>query len=234
MGTLVLADTDGDGQMEILARSSELQHGVHLALSGGILVTRGALTGYPLMAGQGKFARLLAEAVPGRDLLDGARLSTAMAPAPPPDAKKRVPLHKRLPATFYSFKVVEVSRKKGGPLRHLGLVDATGRLHLFAGQLLTPSLVQPGAGVAFDLADLDDDGSLEVVTTGTDAPSAGGDRIVVRRSLGKRLSGVLWRSRSLGGPVTALTHGDLNGDGMLELVAAVHGKGGKISIVVLD
>jgi len=208
---------------------------VHLELSGKDLVTKGVLlTGYPLTAGPGKSTRLLAEAVPGLDLLDGTRLVTDLASAATPGPTKKGLVQRRLPAAFYSFKAVEVSRKKGGTQRHLGLVDAAGRLYLFAEQLTTPSLIQPGGGVAFDLADLDDDGSLEVVTSGTVAPSAGNDRIHVRRFLGKGLSGVLWRSRRLGGLVTALTHGDLNGDGKLELVAAVSGKGGKISIMVLD
>ena len=235
MGTLALADTDGDGHPEVLARSSEQQHGVHMALGGKDLATRGTLTGYPLLAGPGKTARLLAEAVPGKDLFDGARLATALAATAAPDPRKKAPaVTRKLPATFYSFKAVEVSRQKGGPRRHMGLVDAAGRLHLYAGQLTTPSLISPGAGVALDLADLDDDGSLEVVTTGTDAPTAGDDRIFVRRFLGKRLSRVIWRSQRMGGAVTALTHGDLNGDGKLELVAAVLGRGGIVELVVLD
>ncbi len=233
MGTLVLADTDGDGRAEVLARSSEQQQGAHLALVGKDLVVKGALTGYPLLAGPGKAARLLAVGMPGKDMYDGTRLATDLAAAAP-NGKKKVTPPRRLPAAFYSFKSVEVSMQKGGTRRHLGLVDTAGRLHLYAVQLSTPSLIQAGAGVAFDLADLDDDGTLEVVLSGTDAPSAGDDRVVVRRFLGKRLSRVLWRSPRLGGPVTALTHGDLDGDGRLEVVAGVLGKGGKTNIVVLD
>ncbi len=252
LGTLALADTDKDGHPEILARTSVLQQGAHLALSGKDLVSKGALAGYPLMAGPGK-AHTLAEAEPGRDLLNGARLATALTAAsaqkkgasqPKSDAsqpRKVAPRPKKaptpppkLPATFYSFKAVEVSLQKGGTRRHLGLVDGAGRLHLHADRLATPILVQPGAGVAFDLADLDDDGTLELVTTGADAPSSADDRIFVRRLLGKRLSPVLWRSRRLGGLVTAVTHGDLNGDGKLELVAAVLGRTGKTTLVVLD
>ena len=237
VGTLALTDTDKDGKPEILARSSELQQGAHLALSGKDLVSKGTLAGYPLMAGPGK-AHTLAEAVPGQDLLDGARLATTLtaAAAPPKDGpqKKAPATAPRLPATFYSFKAVEVSLQKGGTRRHMGLVDAAGRLHLHVDRLATPSLVQAGAGAAFDLADLDDDGTLEVITSGADAPSTKDDRIFVRRLQGKRSSGVLWRSRRLGGLVTALTHGDLNGDGKLELVAAVLSRTGKTTLVVLN
>ena len=234
LGTVVLADTDGDGRLEILARSSEQQQGVHMVLNGKDLVTKGALNGYPLLAGPGKSGQLLAEAVPGKDMLDGTRLGTGAAPAEAPKGKKKGLFQRRIPAAFYSFKATEISLQKGGSRRHIGLVDITGRLHLYATQLATPSLVRPGVGVAFDLADLDDDGTLEVITTGTYAPSSGDDRVLIRRSLGKRLSRVLWRSPRLGGLVTALTHGDLNGDGKLELVAAVLGRGGKPGLVVLD
>jgi hypothetical protein len=100
--------------------------------------------------------------------------------------------------------------------------------------------------VAVDLCDLDDDGKLEVITTGSDGPD-GEDQISVQRlaQSGEGRSGVtkgasggapqlrsLWRSPSLGGQVTALTHGDLDGNGKLKLVAAIRQRGQLLLMVI--
>ena len=249
MGSMVLADTDGDGRVEVLARSSEMQQGAHLALDGKQLVSRGTLAGYPLIAGSGKSAPLLAHAVPGKDLLDGTRLAGSLVAARVAAGKKLI--HKAnparanpgsktdkvkkiiLPSEFYALKAVQLSRRKGGAMRHLGLVDYLGRLHLYTAVLTTPTAVLPNSGLAFDLADLDDDGTLEVITTSADGPEVRDDRIYIRRQAGKRWRRV-WRGRNVGGLVTALAHGDLNGDGRLELAAAVLNRKGRVEILVLD
>ena len=240
MGALVAADLDGDGRSELLVRSSETQRGVELTLARGNanLEVKGQLAGYPVAAWRGASGaqRILAVALPGRDQLDGTKLMAALsrtgvagAAAPQPPA----PPMARLPASLYASKVVQVARKQGGPLRFLGAVSINGRLHLVqrgAGQL---AAVARQVGLAFDLADMDDDGQLEVATTGVDGPN-GDDRITIRRLTGGKLSRPLWQSQRLGGVVTAISHGDLDGDGELELVAALQTRRGKSHLVVLD
>jgi hypothetical protein len=117
-------------------------------------------------------------------------------------------------------------------------VDAAGRLHVHLEGQPAPVVFPEKVGVALDLADLDDDGSLEVVTTSPSDPGpAGGiqkDYITVYQvDWATGTPRQLWRSGDLGGAVTALGHGDIDGDGKLELVGAVLAKG-DTSLLVLN
>jgi len=231
LGTLVLADRDRDGRAEILARSSELERGAELSTDGKVLVSQKELAGYPLLLdGAGKGAPLLLGGVlPGQDLLAASALALQPAATAPE-------WHKQLPASFYALRGVSIAGRKG-PRRYLGLVDAGGQLQLFAAETAAPLLQGPRVGAALDLVDLDDNGRLEVVTTGADGPEADDQlavyRLVYAASGGAQLR-LLWRSASLGGQVTDLTHGDFDGDGKQELVAAIRQKGGVTTLMVIQ
>ncbi len=232
LGSAVVADLDRDGKAEILVRTSELERGAELGIArdGKTLVLRRELTAYPLAAGtEGRGVELLsALAQPGVDLF--AASSLVLAPASSPDWLKA------LPATFYSLRRTSISSPRG-PRRFVGVVDASGGLALHgpdAGSTIASGL---RAGIAFDLCDLDDDGSLEVIASGLDGPDLDQDGLVVSKlvvgAAGPALK-VLWRSPALGGQVLALTHADLDGNGKLEVVAAIRQKGSALSLLVLQ
>jgi hypothetical protein len=117
----------------------------------------------------------------------------------------------------------------------VAVLDGAGQLSLFASDSRTPLLGLVRAGVALDLCDLDDDGRLDIITTGGDGPESE-DQITVQRLL--QPSGApaelrpVWRSPSLGGQVTALAHGDLDGSGKLKVVAAVRQKSQLVLMVI--
>jgi len=226
MGALVAQDLDGDGRAEVLARSSELEKGARLTFDGNQLIPQGDFWGYPLFTegdGAGVAKGVTCRAVAGKDLLDGATLSSGAG------ASGRPPL----PTAFYGMVRVQVPRQQGGPLSYYGVAEQSGRLRIFEGALTRQVAELPTAGVAFDLADLDDDGSLELITSDANGPDKE-DRVTIYRLSGHHGPQITWRGARLGGRVTALTHGDLDGDGKLEVVAALLTPQAKTRLVVLD
>ena len=226
MGALVVTDLDGDRKAEVLVRSSEMARGAELRLVDRALSRQREFDGYPLAATSGD--ALLCPAAPGKDLLAGGgagRLDSQQVRTPVPG----------LPAEFYTYREASVPRKDGSPVGYSAVVDSAGRLVL--------SRVDKGAharlttlrrvGAAFHLADLTDDGTLEVIVSGAGSPEQE-DRLMIHRLEGPKLSGAVWSSAGLRGVVTALAHGALDGDGKLDLVAAVSGRRGGARLVVLQ
>jgi hypothetical protein len=231
LGALVVADLDRDGKAEILARTSDLERGVELGIArdGKALQLRRELAAYPLAAGPGgKGVELVsALAQPGLDLF--AASSVSVAPGAVPDWLKA------LPASFYSLRRGSIASPRG-PRRFIGVVDAGGGLSLIGPDAGSTIASGPRAGIAFDLCDLDDDGALEVIASGLDGPDVEDGLAVTRLTVGASGAALkpLWRSPSLGGQVVAITHGDFDGNGKLEVAAAVRGKGGLVTLVVLQ
>lgn len=226
VGALVVADLDRNNKAELLIRTSEMEQGAVYRLEGKQLAPSSQLAGYPFaVQGSGKQARQLeCQAVAGQDLFDTGTLAGTLKVGP-----------HTLPQAFYGLAIASTSRRAKQPATYLAVVDDRGKLQLYLEGKPDPVVVIDRVGVAFDLLDLDDDGAMDVVTTGGEDPGAGKDRIVIYRiDPGTVVPRTLWRSASLEGLVTALGHGDLDGDGRLDLVAALLQGDGRSQLVVLN
>jgi hypothetical protein len=254
IGRLIVADLDGNRRQEIYLRSSELAHGQLLRFDGRRLVQDRELDRrYPhaTLPGVGGKVRLL-EGLPvaGMDVFRAADLVAGVAPssaAPPAASKPKgapapssapassptgATLAPGLPTTFYRLASARVA-SSAGPRYYAAAVDAAGRLQLYDGSLRKTLATLNGVGDVFDIADLDDDGQLELITSSA-AERGWEDRLAVYRLRRDRQLRLLWRSARLRGRITALTHGDLDGDGKLEIVAALRERKGRCSLLQVD
>ena len=226
-GSLLVGDVDGDGKNELLVRSSELERCVELAWDGRALVARRELDGFPLTAlpaAKGRavvFGRML----PGQDLFSAAALTTLPPLASVPEWQKG------LPSSFYALRHGTVAAR-GGRQHYIAVVDGSGAFSVFLGDQGTP-LLTTRAGAAFDLVDLDDDGALEIIASGVEGPDVE-DQIVVSRLTRAGQLRLVWRSAGLGGQVVDVAHGDLDGNGKLEVVALIRQRGGAVTLMVLN
>lgn len=242
LGTLIVHDLDGDKRAEVLARSSDFEEGQELAFDGKELNPRRQFQGYPLLLENVGGARgwLVAGASsPGQDLLSASLLRRLPLERPragasrPPEEPREAEWQQGQATSLYALRGARVPGPRARS--YVASIDSTGQLSLFAEGSRTALLNLARVGVAADLCDLDDDGKLEVITTGADGPD-GEDQINVQRLVQPASGGPqlrsLWRSPPLGGQVTALAHGDLDGTGKLKLVAAVRQRGQLMLMVI--
>lgn len=250
VGVLLTRDTDGDGQPELLARSSELADGAVLSPGkGGKLRPTKTLRGFPLVSvpngsllvgelqrGMDRFSVNALRRPPdttGRSSptntpaskptagsAPGARPETT-PPAKQPSAGSdtAAPLTAPLPQLFYALRTATIATP-GGPRSFAAVVDTSGALTLLSGDLSKRLATLDAAGVAFDLLDIDDDGRIDLAAS-TAASIDGEDRLLLLHATAGGKLQRFWRSPKLGGRVTAVTHGDFDGDGRQEVVAAV-------------
>jgi hypothetical protein len=243
VGTLVVHDGDGDGRDEVAARSSEQARGVVLASqvapraqprgkAGPALEERGRAAGFPLCAG------VLGQLEPGRHefagVLPGAPGSapgsapgTAAPATAAPATAADSPLPP-LPARFWSARCSRALVDPAGRgLAVAAVVAADGTLTMTSSARCAaaeqgcpgPGEIRlAGAGVAFEIADLDRDGHPEIAVTRAAAP---GDPDEVEIST---WSGSDLRSRfrrGFTGGVVGLAAGDFHGRGAPTLIGAV-------------
>lgn len=227
VGTLRIADLDGDGRPELLARSSRVAQAVILAYDGKALVARGSWPEFPLLTGVGAggLAGVRGAALEaGRDTFAGATFGAA-----PGRPEKAAP---GLPARFYALQAAVVSERGGGARGYAALVDDAGRLSLRDEALLRELAALPAVGLAFDLVDLEDDGELDLVTT---EPSSEGepDGLTVYRLRAGKLR-PRWRSTKIDGRIVAVTHGVLDSSGRRALIAVLVEPKGKLSLLLVS
>ena len=234
VGTLVVRDSDGDGRDEIAARSSEQARGIILALAPGAglgsaaLEERGRMTGFPLCGD------VLGHLEPGRNVFDGVA-PAAPAPAAPAAAAPvagspaaDAGLLPPLPPRFWSARCrVELVDPVGRPLAAAGVVARDGTLLVTSRVRCAPAepdcpppaeARHAGAGAAFEIADLDRDGQVEIAVTRAAAPGDP-DEVDVLTWAGTELRSRF--RRGFTGGVVGLAAGDFQGRGAPSLIGAV-------------
>lgn len=230
VGTLVAADTDGDGRAELAARSSAQARGAVFVLADGALRERARMDGFPLCAG------VAARLIPGRNYFDGQAPAMPVphagpvqapgdAPASPsPDARLLPPWPARFSSARCRDRLVDPA---GRPLQAAGVVATDGvltlvrRVQCAASDSDCPAPGQgrhTGAGVAFDIADIDRDGHPEIAVTRASAPGDP-DEVEVLTWASDGLQS-RFRRRFTGG-VVGLASGDFDGDRAPVLIGAV-------------
>ncbi len=118
-------------------------------------------------------------------------------------------------APFYARAVRRIRSADGQVLAYEAVVTPLGRLALRAGGRAVGAV---GYGTALAMADLDDDGAVELLTSAA-SPAGAGDRLSLLRALPRGALLVVWRSEAIAGPIWIAERGDLDGDGLEELFA---------------
>ncbi len=187
----------------IVARASVLAAPITVALEGGSIAlarARGPCpdAAFPIEGG-------CAELVPGRDFFDDD--ITRASPEGPSSFQT--------PGTFYVRAARTLRTRDGQVVAYEAIVTPHGRLAVRVGER---SVGDVGYGTALAIADLDDDGSAELLASGASAAGAG-DQLTMLRALPRGALHVVWRSEPIEGSVWIASAADLDGDGLEELLA---------------
>ena len=229
---LTAADLDGDGKAELYAvtthdviaigwRGRHLDELARVAFAGEPAqpvprdpVGSAVIDSGALVATSSAFARAMRVSWQGKALV--AAPGEADFELCPGEHAHLAPGRNYFESGSYGVRCRDLVDPTGAPLHVRGELATTGHLAVDAGTLHVDI---PEVGVAFELADLDRDGTPEVIYAGAGAP---GDPDVVKVvSLGGDPRKPRWKKPFTAGGVAGLAVGDLDGDRVAETIAAV-------------
>lgn len=119
------------------------------------------------------------------------------------------------PASFYARSARQIRQPDGGALGVEAVVTPSGRLAVRTAARTTG---MPGCGAALAMSDVDDDGQPELICSAATAVGEG-DRLQILRLRASTGLTTVWRGPPLPGSVFVATSGDLDDDGLEELLA---------------
>lgn len=210
IGALVALDLDADGTSEIIATSSEHEHGVQLAWRKGALVDAGAFEGFPLCPLPYDTPVVIGAMplAPGRNVFDGRGYWLERD-----GASEGAAIH-----AFPPESVAATCASEARDDVHTGQVAADGSFSL--APYARPALATvPGVGTAIALADLDGDHLPELAASAYRAPGDG-DQLTIYGFTDSKKPTALWKSDVLSGGIVAVAVGDTDGDGAPDVVFA--------------
>jgi hypothetical protein len=229
---LTAGDLDGDGRAELYAvttheviaigwRGRRLDELARVPFTGEAAlpvprdsVGTAVIDGKAVVASTSSFARAMRVSWQGKTLV-GAQ-GEADFELCPGEHTHLVPGRNEFEGGRYAVVCRDLVDARGAPLHVRGELAASGKLAVDAG---TAHFELADVGVAFELADLDRDGTPEVIHTGAGAP--GEPDIVKVVSLGGDPRRPRWKKPFAAGGVVGVAIGDLDGDRVAEVIAAV-------------
>ena len=199
VGMLFVADGG-----EIRARTSDQAEGIAASFDGKKLSEARRLAGWPLCADG------TAELAGGRNYFDLGSVAWTSEVS-----------HRAIDTDFVSARCRSgLVDPAGDQLEMFGFVDVDDSLVVRCrselGKCDARETVLKDVGYAFELADVDNDGHPEVVTTSTQPYGGTSDRVTIRSQGGSTLF-----SKTFGGGVVGVCAGDIDGDGAREVIAVV-------------
>jgi hypothetical protein len=213
VGSVVVSDGGVDGGKQIWVRSSTLAKGTRFELAEGVLSDVGSFDDFPLC--EDTFGALSR----GRNYFEASDVRWPEGAAQPPIARQ-----------FYAVQCrSDIVDTNGCPTDVMAVSAVEGKLSVRAdttcpsGANVDPMSTSidrelDSIGVAVAVADIDNDGDIEVITSGETAPGDP-DRVSIHTWTGDRKKQLF--TREFMGGVAAIAAADIDGDGNIEVVSAV-------------
>jgi hypothetical protein len=207
---------------EIMARASTVGRGARYALANGALRETGAIAQFPQCAPVAGAAARTAELVPGKDYFGGDGPLRVMAVRCRDDLVDETGRALVATATLGPSGVLDVElRTRCAPAAHACPADRHVQV--------------AGVGVAYAIADVDNDGRPDVIASGDGAPGDSDQIAVYSLAPGAASATKPAYKRKFTGGVVGIVAADLDGNGDLEVVAAVRLAGAsRVDLWILD